>query len=74
MDRQRNAWCGKQLCIWLQQPSACNFNANAILGDESQCTFDCAGCTYPNADNFTVGQRKTMVRVSSRWPTTAQPT
>ena len=36
-------------------PSACNFNANAILGDESQCTFDCAGCTYPNADNFTVG-------------------
>ena len=36
-------------------PDACNFNANAILGDESQCTFDCAGCTYPNADNFTTG-------------------
>ena len=36
-------------------PSACNFNPNAILGDESQCTFDCVGCTYPNADNFTVG-------------------
>ena len=36
-------------------PDACNFNANAILGDESQCTFDCAGCTYPNADNFTAG-------------------
>ena len=36
-------------------PNACNFNANAILGDETQCTFDCAGCTYPNADNFTAG-------------------
>ena len=36
-------------------PSACNFNANAILGDETQCTFDCVGCTYPNADNFTAG-------------------
>ena len=36
-------------------PMACNFNANAILGDDSQCTFDCAGCTYPNADNFTAG-------------------
>lgn len=36
-------------------PNACNFNANAILGDESQCTFDCVGCTYPNADNFTAG-------------------
>jgi hypothetical protein len=36
-------------------PNACNFNANAILGDESQCTFDCTGCTYPGADNFTAG-------------------
>jgi hypothetical protein len=36
-------------------PNACNFNASAILGDESQCTFDCIGCTYPNADNFTSG-------------------
>ena len=36
-------------------PDACNFNANAILGDSSQCTFDCVGCTYPNADNFTAG-------------------
>lgn len=36
-------------------PNACNFNANAILGDESQCTFDCVGCTYPGADNFTAG-------------------
>ena len=36
-------------------PDACNFNASALLGDESQCTFDCTGCTYPNADNFTAG-------------------
>ena len=36
-------------------PDACNFNSNAILGDEDQCTFDCVGCTYPNADNFTAG-------------------
>ena len=36
-------------------PQACNFNANAILGDESQCTFDCTGCTYAGADNFTAG-------------------
>ena len=36
-------------------PDACNFNASALLGDDSQCTFDCTGCTYPNADNFTAG-------------------
>jgi plastocyanin len=36
-------------------PDACNFNASALLGDESQCTFDCSGCTYANADNFTAG-------------------
>ena len=36
-------------------PNACNFNASALLGDDSQCTFDCTGCTYPNADNFTAG-------------------
>lgn len=36
-------------------PDACNFNANALLGDPSQCTFDCTGCTYPGADNFTAG-------------------
>jgi len=36
-------------------PSACNFNANALLGDESQCTYGCTGCTYADADNFTAG-------------------
>ena len=36
-------------------PDACNFNVSALLGDDSQCTFDCTGCTYPNADNFTAG-------------------
>ena len=36
-------------------PEACNFNASALLGDETQCTFDCTGCTYPDADNFTAG-------------------
>ena len=36
-------------------PDACNFNPNAILGDNSQCTYGCNGCTYPNADNFTAG-------------------
>ena len=36
-------------------PEACNFNASALLGDETQCTYDCEGCTYPDADNFTAG-------------------
>jgi predicted extracellular nuclease len=36
-------------------PNACNFNSNALLGDATQCTFDCFGCTYPEADNFTAG-------------------
>lgn len=36
-------------------PNSCNFNSNAILGDPSQCTYDCFGCTYPSADNFTAG-------------------
>jgi len=36
-------------------PNSCNFNSNAILGDLSQCTYDCFGCTYPSADNFTAG-------------------
>ena len=35
--------------------TACNFNATAYLADNSTCTYDCYGCTYPDADNFTNG-------------------
>ncbi|MGY8918286.1 MAG: lamin tail domain-containing protein, partial [Flavobacteriales bacterium] len=35
--------------------TACNYNATAYLADNSTCTYDCYGCTYPDADNFTNG-------------------
>ncbi len=32
---------------------ACNYNENANIADDSQCTFDnCGGCTYEGATNF----------------------
>ena len=43
-------------------PDACNFNANAILGDESQCTFDCVGCTTPMQTTSLRVRHKTTVR------------
>ena len=34
-------------------PAACNFNPNAILGNEAECEFDsCYGCTYVSSNNF----------------------
>jgi hypothetical protein len=34
-------------------PTACNFNPNAILGNEAECEFDsCYGCTYVSSNNF----------------------
>jgi hypothetical protein len=34
-------------------PAACNFNPNAILGNEAECEFDgCYGCTYSQSNNF----------------------
>jgi plastocyanin len=34
-------------------PAACNFNPNAILGNEAECEFDsCYGCTYVQSNNF----------------------
>ncbi|MDA0731254.1 MAG: lamin tail domain-containing protein [Bacteroidetes bacterium] len=35
--------------------TACNYNATAYLADNSSCTYDCYGCTYPDAENFTNG-------------------
>jgi len=35
--------------------SACNYNSTAYLADNSSCTYDCYGCTYPDAENFTNG-------------------
>jgi len=35
--------------------AACNYNATAYLADISSCTYDCYGCTYPGAENFTNG-------------------
>ena len=34
---------------------ACNYNATAYLADNTSCTYDCYGCTYPGAENFTNG-------------------
>ena len=34
---------------------ACNYNATAYLADNSSCTYDCYGCTYTDAENFTNG-------------------
>ncbi len=37
-------------------PAACNFNPNAILGDESSCDLEsCYGCTYNDAENYDPG-------------------
>ena len=35
--------------------TACNYNATAYLADNSSCTYDCYGCTYPDAENYTNG-------------------
>jgi predicted extracellular nuclease/plastocyanin len=35
--------------------TACNYNATAYLADNTTCTYDCYGCTYPDAENFTNG-------------------
>ena len=35
--------------------AACNYNSTAYLADNSSCTYDCYGCTYPDAENFTNG-------------------
>jgi len=35
--------------------AACNYNATAYLADNSSCTYDCYGCTYTDAENFTNG-------------------
>ena len=34
---------------------ACNYNPTAYLADNTSCTYDCYGCTYPDAENFTNG-------------------
>ena len=34
---------------------ACNYNATAYLADNTSCNYDCYGCTYSDAENFTSG-------------------
>jgi plastocyanin len=35
--------------------TACNYNPTAYLADNGACEYDCYGCTYPDAENFTNG-------------------
>ena len=35
--------------------SACNYNPTAYLADNDACEYDCYGCTYATADNYTNG-------------------
>ena len=35
--------------------SACNYNPTAYLEDNDACEYDCYGCTYATADNYTNG-------------------
>jgi predicted extracellular nuclease len=35
--------------------AACNYNPTAYLASNDVCDYDCYGCTYPDAENFTNG-------------------
>jgi hypothetical protein len=45
---------GAGTCFACQEPTACNYDAVPPLSDCTLCEYtSCAGCTYPDADNYT---------------------
>ncbi len=48
-----NVGSGTECTYGCQVAQACNYNPDANYGGLDACVFDgCAGCTYPNADNY----------------------